>query len=89
MRLPSGRIGERITINKKLVPFSFWPTKTGKTGNASLQSLLFSLDPWAIIDLAIKSDCPSTSRPEATPVSHKRVIFMKVLLMWEKYRLNP
>jgi hypothetical protein len=65
MRLPNPKQGERIKINKKLIPFSFWPTKTGARGNASLQPLLFSLDPWAIIDLAIKTDCPSASKPEA------------------------
>lgn len=65
MKLPPSRNGERVRVNKKLIPFSFWPTKIGPKGNASLQSLLFSLDPWAIIDLAIKTDCPAPSKPEA------------------------
>lgn len=65
MRLPAARLGERVKVNKKLIPFSFWPTKVTSKGNASLQTLLFSLDPWAIIDLAIKNDCPSASKSEA------------------------
>ena len=65
MALPAARVGERLRVNGKLIPFSFWPTKLGARGNASLQSLLFSLDPWAIIDQAIKTTCPVVARPEA------------------------
>lgn len=65
MALPAARAGERLRVNGKLIPFSFWPTTLGAKGNASLQSLLFSLDPWAIIDQAIKTTCPVAARPEA------------------------
>jgi hypothetical protein len=65
MPLPQPRTGERLRVNKKIIPFSFWPTKTGSKGNASLQTLLFSLDPWAIIDQTIKTTCPSVARQEA------------------------
>ena len=65
MVLPAARLGERLRVNKKLIPFSFWPTKNGPKGNASLQSMLFSLDPWAIINQSIKSSCPAAARAEA------------------------
>lgn len=65
MKLPAVRVGERLRVNNKLIPYSFWPTKVGQKGNASLQTLLFSLDPWAIIDQAIKTSCPSTAKAEA------------------------
>ncbi|MBU1776633.1 MAG: YaaC family protein, partial [Gammaproteobacteria bacterium] len=65
MRLPSARVGERVRVNDKLIPFSFWPTRLGPRGNASLQTLLFSLDPWALIDLSIKNDCPTAGKAEA------------------------
>lgn len=65
MKLPSARAGERLRVNDKLIPYSFWPTKVGLRGNASLQTLLFSLDPWAIIDQAIKTTCPTAARGEA------------------------
>jgi YaaC-like Protein len=65
MKLPAARVGERLRVNNKLIPYSFWPTKVGQRGNASLQTLLFSLDPWAIIDQAIKTSCPAPSRDEA------------------------
>lgn len=65
MKLPAPRIGERLRVNDKLIPYSFWPTKLGPKGNASLQTLLFSLDPWAIIDQTIKATCPHGSKPEA------------------------
>jgi hypothetical protein len=66
MALPAPRIGgERLRVNGKLIPYSFWPTKIGLKGNASLQTLLFSLDPWAIIDQIIKKSCPSAARQEA------------------------
>jgi len=65
MTLPSARVGERLKVNKKTIPFSYWPTKIGQKGNASLQPLLFSLDPCAIIDQAIKKSCPAQAKPEA------------------------
>lgn len=65
MVLPAARVGQRLRVNGKLIPFSFWPTRIGPKGNASLQSLLFSLDPWAIIDQTIKTSCPAAARPEA------------------------
>jgi hypothetical protein len=65
MALPAARKGERLRVNGKLIPFSSWPTKIGQKGNASLQSLLFSLDPWAIIDQTIKTSCPGAARAEA------------------------
>ena len=63
--LPPARTGERLRVNDKLIPFSSWPTKLGSKGNASLQTLLFSLDPWAIIDQTIKATCPAAAKPEA------------------------
>ncbi len=65
MKLAAPRTGERLRVNNKLIPYSFWPTKRGPRGNASLQTLLFSLDPWSIIDQVIKTSCPLSSRPEA------------------------
>ncbi|MBS1212120.1 MAG: hypothetical protein H6R26_736 [Proteobacteria bacterium] len=44
MKLPAARVGERLRVNSKLISYSFWPTKVGPKGNASLQTLLFSLD---------------------------------------------
>lgn len=65
MKLPVARTGDRIRVNNKLIPYSFWPTKVGPKGNASLQTLLFSLDPWAIIDQTIKTTCPAVAKSEA------------------------
>jgi hypothetical protein len=65
MALPPARAGERLRVNGKLIPFSLWPIKVGAKGNASLQSLLFSLDPWSIIDQTIKTSCPEPARLEA------------------------
>ncbi|OZB58271.1 MAG: hypothetical protein B7X39_17775 [Lysobacterales bacterium 14-68-21] len=65
MPLPTARTGERLKVNGKQIPYSFWPTKVGPKGNASLQTLLFSLDPWAIIDQTIKTSCPVQAMPEA------------------------
>ncbi len=69
--LPPARKGERLRVNNKLIPFSYWPTKLGPKGNASLQTLLFSLDPWAIIDQTIKATCPALAKPEALACIHQ------------------
>ena len=71
MKLPAAKPGERLRVNNKLIPYSFWPTKLGPKGNASLQTLLFSLDPWAIIDQTIKASCPSAAKAEALACTYQ------------------
>lgn len=75
---PQPRTGERLRVNKKLISNSFWPTKTGPKGNASLQTHLFSLDPWAIIDQAIKTTCPATARQEALQVGQSNPFYVVI-----------
>jgi hypothetical protein len=65
MTLPAAKIGERLKVNKKVVPYSYWPTRTSDRGIASLQFLLFSHDPWGIIHQTIKVECPAASMSEA------------------------
>lgn len=65
MKLKKSRVGERIEINSRQISYSFWPTKDGEKGNASVIRTLFSLDPWAIINLAIKEKCPVAAKDEA------------------------
>ena len=65
MQIPPPRTGNRLKVSRKAVPFGLWPTRVGTTGNHSLQPLLFSLDPWAIIELAIEERCPAANKPEA------------------------
>lgn len=65
MHVPQPKIGTRLHISGKKVPFGLWPTRDSGTGNHSLQSMLFALDPWAIIKRSIEENCPLTSRDEA------------------------
>lgn len=71
MALPAARVGERLRVNNKLISYSSWPTKVGPKGNASLQTLLFSQDPWAIIDQSIKASSPSSARLEALACTYQ------------------
>src|SRR5438552_1418487 len=64
MPLPPARIGQRLQIKKRPIPFSFWPSRQGRRHYA-LQSLLFALDPWAVIKRGIEEECPKGRRPEA------------------------
>jgi hypothetical protein len=65
MRLPQERAGGRLTVKNKIVPFSIWPMKEARRGRYRLQSLLFSLDPWAIIIHTIVAECPNAAKAEA------------------------
>ena len=59
--LPQARPGERLKVRERQVGFSFWPSKPAPAHHA-LQSLLFSLDPWAVIKRSIVKNC---ARPRA------------------------
>jgi len=51
-------------VKGKPIPFSFWPARPGRR-HYGLQSLLFALDPWAIIIQAIEKRCPKAPQAEA------------------------
>jgi hypothetical protein len=89
MRLPSQRAGDRLRVNKKLIQYSFWPTTLGARGNASLQPLLFSLDPWAIIDQTIKSTCPEASREEALACTYQARDFYEGAVDTQRVSARP
>lgn len=65
MQIPKPHDGRRLIVNRKTTQFGLWPTRVGDKGNHSLQPLLFSLDPWAIIERAIVERCPTAGQPEA------------------------
>jgi hypothetical protein len=57
--------GSELTAYSRSVPFSFWPTAPG-TPRASVQSLLFAIDPWVIMRHAIGAKmATSNSKSEA------------------------
>ncbi|MFQ2239230.1 YaaC family protein [Aeromonas dhakensis] len=89
MPLSQPRTGERLRVNNKLIPFSFWPTKTGPKGNASLQTLLFSLDPWAIIDQTIKTSCPAAARLEALACTYQARDFYETAIDAQRVSARP
>jgi len=64
MPLPQPRNGQRLNVKGRPVPFSYWPSRRGRLHYA-LQSLLFALDPWGVIERSITKTCPKTRRLEA------------------------
>ncbi|MGN4152216.1 YaaC family protein [Burkholderia gladioli] len=52
-------------MNQKIVPFSFWPMHEAHRGRHRLQSVLFSLDPWAVIIQRVHGTCPASAKDEA------------------------
>ena len=89
MKLAQARTGERLKVNKKLIPYSFWPVNTGSKGNSSILPLLFSLDPWAIIDQAIKNNCPTLSRSEALACIHQARDFYESAIDSQRVSARP
>ena len=64
MPLPQPRHGSRLLVRRLPVRFSYWPSRKGRLHHA-LQSRLFSLDPWVLMQRRISKECPSSRRPEA------------------------
>ncbi len=89
MKLAQARTGERLKVNKKLIPYSFWPVNTGSKGNSSILPLLFSLDPWAIIDQAIKNNCPNLSKSEALACVHQARDFYESAIDTQRVSARP
>lgn len=63
-RLPHQRQGDCIIINKRSLPFSFWPMKKTKSRYA-LYSRIFATNPWPIIERRIEIDCLGSRKPAA------------------------
>ncbi|MDG9884143.1 YaaC family protein [Pseudomonas sp. GD04058] len=66
MRLVQARQGVRIEARKRKVDFSFWPTVHAHKNRYRIQSTLFALDPWLIIEGSINKTCPAAAKDEAT-----------------------
>jgi len=54
-RLPAFRKGIRLQIKGRIAEFSYWPTYQGST-RIGLQSKVFALDPWTIINSSVKQN---------------------------------
>lgn len=64
-RLGAARTGQRVQVKGRQIDFSFWPSRPGRR-HRGLQSLLFALDPWAIIRQTVENECsPRLRRAEA------------------------
>ena len=64
MALPPPRNGNRLEVKGRPVPFSYWPSRKGRL-HYGLQSLLFALNPWVVIERSITKTCPKARQPEA------------------------
>ena len=63
-RLPDAKEGVELTAYNRSVPFSLWPTGSGR--RPPVQSLLFAIDPWVIMRRAIiEQTANADSRSEA------------------------
>jgi len=62
--LPQPRAGIRIEVKGRPIPFSLWPSRSGRL-HCALQSLLFARDPWLVIARSIKQQCPKNRQAEA------------------------
>lgn len=63
-KIAEAREGDRLTINKQIVSFSFWPV--GKTNRRyGVQHRVFAGDPWPIIADAIQQRCHKELREPA------------------------
>lgn len=66
MRLSPARQGVRVDARKRAVDFSYWPTVYAHKNRYKIQSTLFALDPWSIIEGSISRKCPQAALDEAT-----------------------
>jgi hypothetical protein len=62
--LRTPRKGRVLKIKGRRLSYSYWPTYQGES-RIGLQSVLFALDPWTIINASVKKHCPQASRNEA------------------------
>ena len=63
-RLPQRRRGNQLKIKERPLPYSFWPVYQG-SHRIGLQSSVFALDPWTIINSSIRRRCPAVAQKEA------------------------
>ncbi len=61
---PVARKGQQLHIKGRPVAFSFWPTYQGQK-RIGVQSTVFALDPWTIINSSVKQHCPPIAKDEA------------------------
>lgn len=52
-------------VNRRQVSFSYWPVRK-VSRRMALQPMLFSADPWTVMQQAIRQECSANSKEEAT-----------------------
>lgn len=63
-KLPQPREGELVTIKSRPIKFSYWPTyRTSR--RYGLHSHVYASNPWALIQVSVRGQCPAKSRDEA------------------------
>ncbi len=63
-RLSSARDGEPLVVKKRALPFSYWPMRQSAP-RYSLQSCIFSSNPWHLLARRVKERCPQHARKAA------------------------
>lgn len=62
--LSQPRTGEVLQVLNRPIGFSFWPTYKGER-RPGLNSHVYSTNPWALIQVAVRKQCPAIAKEEA------------------------
>jgi hypothetical protein len=87
-KLPKARAGEPVTIKSRPIAFSYWPTyRTSR--RYGLHSHLYASNPWALIQVSVRDNCPTVSRDEALASLEQAEFFYRSAVGAREWAAKP
>lgn len=87
-RTPKLRIGSAVTIKSRPIEFSYWPTyRTSR--RYGLHSRIYAADPWALIQVSVRTKCPAPARDEALASLEQAEFFYRSAVGSREWAAKP
>lgn len=87
-KVSKARAGTPVTIKARPIAFSYWPTyRTNR--RYGLHSHIYASNPWALIQVSVRSLCPAVARDEALASLEQSEFFYRSAVSSREWAAKP
>jgi hypothetical protein len=87
-RIPKPRTGTLVEIKSRPIEFSYWPTYRNNR-RYGLHSHIYATNPWALIQVSVRSHCPAPARDEALASLEQAEFFYRSAVGSREWAAKP
>lgn len=87
-KVAKARAGKPVTIKARPIAFSYWPTyRTNR--RYGLHSHVYATNPWALIQVSVRANCPAAARDEALSSLEQAEFFYRNAVSVREWAAKP